>query len=155
VVRVGSKFLKPALSTNKLICWHSNICPIAFGPLRESYLCNHRQMLATLLSPFIALHLKYWRRFSGPVSHNLRDYHKEGKLKAVMLPAHVYKHWRDVALSTPTLWTNIVLDVTNETFQSRAALVTAWFFRSGAISPSKDERMSSRSWLFFFQHCNH
>jgi len=34
--------------------------------------------------PFVALHLKYWQRFSGPASHGLQDYHKEGILKAVM-----------------------------------------------------------------------
>jgi len=43
----------------------------------------------------------------------------------LLLPSHVCKHLRDIALSTPALWTNIVLHVTNETFESRAALASS------------------------------
>jgi hypothetical protein len=88
-----------------------------------------------------------------------RDNHKEGAIKAVMRPAHVCKHWRDVALSTPTwtLWIKIVLRVTNETFESRAALVNHLVFpirRLTFITRPRRTRLhettSGGSWLFFF-----
>jgi F-box-like len=99
--------------------------------LRRRALCNYRQMLVTLLSPV--------RRLPSELLGEIfcyclpQNYDEEGAHKAVMLPSHVCKHWRDVALSTPTLWTNIVLRVTDETFESQAALVTAWFSRSGDL----------------------
>jgi F-box-like len=91
-----------------------------------------------------------------------RDNHKEGAIKAVMLPAHVCKHWRDVALSTPTrtLWIKIVLRVTNGTFESRAALVTTWFPDQAPYlyhTPSEDETPRDnvrRIMAFLLQHCN-
>jgi len=109
---------------------------------------------ATLLSPVRLPAPEILAEISGPASHGLQDYHKEGILKAVMLPAHVYKHWRGCcSVNTDSLdkycpachqWNIRVPSSSSD------RLV---FFRSGAISPSKDERMSSRSWLFFFQHC--
>ncbi|KIM75160.1 hypothetical protein PILCRDRAFT_79293, partial [Piloderma croceum F 1598] len=69
---------------------------------RRRALCNYRQMLVTLLSPIRRLPhelLGEIFRYCLP-----RNYHKKGAHKAVMLPSHVCKHWRDVALSTPTLW---------------------------------------------------
>src|ERR1700733_15289970 len=98
--------------------------------LRRRALCNYRQMLVTLLSPIRRLPpelLGEIFRYCLP-----QNYHEKGDHKAVMLPSHVCKHWRDVALSTPTLWTNIDLRVTNETLESRAALVITWFARSGS-----------------------
>ena len=98
---------------------------------RRRALCNYRQMLVTLLSPVRRLPYELLGeifRYCLPQNYNM-----EGAHKAVMLPSHVCKHWRDVALSIPALWTNIVLHVTNETFEPRKALVTAWFSRSGGL----------------------
>jgi len=112
-------------------------------------------MLVTLLSPVRRLPpelLGEIFRYCLP-----QNYHEKGAHKAVMLPSHVCKHWRDVALSTPTLWTNVVLHVTNETFESRAALVTTWFARSGGLPLSFT--LSGRENLlpilaFLLQYCN-
>ena len=114
-----------------------------------------RQMLATLLSPVRRLAPE----LLGEIFRHClpRDYYENGTYKAVMLPSHVCKHWRDVALSTPALWTNIVLCVTNETFESRAALVTTWFSRSGSLplSFTLEGRENVRPIMaFLLQHCN-
>ena len=84
--------------------------------LRRHALCNHRQMLATLLSPVRRLAPE----LLGEIFRHClpQDYHENGAHKAVMLPSHVCKHWRDVALPTPALWTNFVLRVTDETSES-------------------------------------
>ena len=122
---------------------------------RRHALCDHRQMLATLLAPVRRLApelLGEIFRFCLP-----QDYHEEGAYKAVMLPSHVCKYWRDVALSTPTLWTNIVLRITNKTFESQAALVTTWFSRTGSLSLSftLDGQENVRPIMaFLLQHCN-
>ena len=94
-------------------------------------LCNHHQMLATLLSPMCCI----GPELLGEIFCYClpQDYHQDSAHKAVMLPSHVCKHWRDVALSTLALWTNIVLCVTNETFESWAALVMTWFSWSGGL----------------------
>src|SRR3984885_8964598 len=123
--------------------------------LRRRALCNYRQMLVTLLSPVRRLPpelLGEIFRYCLP-----QNYHEKGAHKAVMLPSHVCKHWRDVALSTPTLWTNVVLHVTNETFESQAALVTAWFSRSGGLplSFALEGRENVLPILaFLLQYCN-
>src|SRR6202011_4969157 len=72
------------------------------------------------------------------------------------LPSHVCKRWRDVALSTPALWTTIVLHVTDDTFESRVALVTDWFSRSGnlPLSFTLDGQENVLPILtFLLQHC--
>src|ERR1700729_4648142 len=75
--------------------------------LQHRALCNRRQMLATLLSPVRRLPPELLGEiFRYCLPH---DYHEKGAHNAVMLPSHVCKHWRDVALSTPPLWTNILL----------------------------------------------
>jgi hypothetical protein len=74
-----------------------------------------------------------------------------------MLPSQVCKHWRNVALSTPTLWTNIFLHVTDETLESQAALVTTWFSRSGGLplSFTFEGRENVQPILaFLLQYCN-
>jgi hypothetical protein len=86
-----------------------------------------------------------------------RDYHEESTHKAVMLPSHVCNHWRGVASSTPILWTNIILRVTDETFESRAALVTTWFSRSGGspLSFTLEGCQNIQPILaFLLQYCN-
>jgi hypothetical protein len=123
--------------------------------LRRHALCNHRQMLATLLSPVRRLPPE----LLGEIFHHClpQDYQEKGAHNAVMLPSHVCKHWRDVALSIPILWTNIVLHVTNETFKSQTALVTTWFSRSGVspLSFTLEGRENVRPILaFLLQYCN-
>jgi hypothetical protein len=123
--------------------------------LRRRALCNYRQMLVTLLSPIRRLPpelLGEIFRYCLP-----QNYDEKGAHKAVMLPSHVCKHWRDVALSTPTLWTNIVLRVTDETFESRVALVTAWFSRSGGLPLSftlEGQENVLPILSFLLQYCN-
>ena len=97
-------------------------------------LCDHHQMLVTLLSPVHCLAPK----LLGEIFHFClpQDCYDKGAHKAVMLLSYVCKHWRDFALATPILWMNIVLHVTNETFKSQAALVTTWFSQSGSLSLS-------------------
>ena len=99
--------------------------------LERRNFCDYRQMLANLLSPVRFLPpelLGEIFRYCLP-----QDYDEAGAHKAVMLPSHVCKRWRDVAFSTPALWTTTVLHVTDETLESRAALVTAWLSRSGSL----------------------
>ena len=123
--------------------------------LRRNALCNHRQMLATLLSPIRRLPPE----LLSEIFHNClpQNYDGEAAHKAVMLPSHVCQHWRDVALSTPTLWTNIVLRVTDKNFESRVALVTTWFSRSGGSPLSftlKGYENVQPIIAFLLQHCN-
>ena len=113
-------------------------------------------MPATLLSPIRRLPPELLGEiFCYCLPH---DYDKNGAHKAVMLPSHVCSHWRDVALSTPTLWTNIVLRVTNPgTVESRVALVTSWFSRSGGspLSFTLEGRESVQPILaFLLRYCN-
>jgi F-box-like len=99
--------------------------------LRRRDLRIHRHLLSTLLSPVRFLPpelLGEIFRYCLP-----QDYDELGAHKAVMLPSHVCKRWRDVALSTPALWTNIVLHVTDKTLESQTALVTDWVSRSGNL----------------------
>ena len=123
--------------------------------LRHHALCNHRQMLATLLSPVRRLMpelLAEVFRYCLP-----RNYRKKGAHKAVMLPSHVCRHWRNVALSTPTLWTNIVLCITDENFESRTTLMTTWFSRSGALPllfTLEGRENVGPIITFLLQHCN-
>jgi hypothetical protein len=123
--------------------------------LQHRVLFNRRQMLATLLSPVHRLPpelLGEIFRYCLPC-----DFDEKGAHNAVMLPSHVCRHWRGVALSTPTLWTNIVLRVTNGTFESRAALVTTWFSRSGGspLSFTLVGRENVRPILaFLLRYCN-
>ena len=123
--------------------------------LRHRALCDYRKMLVTLLSPVRRLPSE----LLGEVfCHCLpQNYKAEGAHKAVMLPSHICKHWRDVALSTPILWTNIVLRVTDETFESRAALVTTWFSRSGDLPLSftlEGQENVLPILAFLLQYCN-
>jgi hypothetical protein len=123
--------------------------------LRHHALCNHRQILATLLSPVRRLPPE----LLGEIFRHClpQDYQEKGAHQAVMLPSHVCKHWRDVALSTPALWTNIDLHVTDETLESRVALLTTWFSRSGGspLSFTLDGKENVRPLLaFLLQHCN-
>ena len=63
---------------------------------RRRALGNYRQMVMTLLSPVRRLPhelLGEIFRYCLP-----RNYKKKGAYKSVMLPSHVCKHWRDVAL---------------------------------------------------------
>jgi hypothetical protein len=125
--------------------------------LRRRALCDYRQMLVTLLSPVRRLPSELLGeifRYCLPQNYDEKSAHK-----AVMLPSHVCKHWRDVALSTPTLWTNIVLRVTDETFESRVALVTAWFSRSGDLPLSFTLDVDGRENVlpilaFLLQYCH-
>ena len=122
---------------------------------RRHALCNHHQMLATLLSPVRRIPpelLGEIFRYCLP-----QNYCEEGSHKAVMLPSHICKHWRDVALSTQTMWTNIFLHVTDKTFESRAALVTTWFSRSGGSPLSftlKGQQNVGPIMTFLLQHCS-
>ena len=112
-------------------------------------------MLATLLLPIHHLPPE----LLGEIFHYClpQDYHKEGALQAVMVTSHVCWHWKGVALSTPTLWMNIVLRVTNETFRSQDALVTTWFSQSGSLplSFTLEGRESVQLIMaFLLQYCN-
>ncbi|KIM86640.1 hypothetical protein PILCRDRAFT_815871 [Piloderma croceum F 1598] len=62
--------------------------------------------------------------------------YKKGVHRAVMLPSHICRHWRSVALSIPRLWSKIVLYVNDWAVESKTALVTAWMSRSGGSSLS-------------------
>ena len=95
---------------------------------------NYRQTLGALLSSV--------RRLPPELLAEIfelclpKDYHEKGAHQAVMLPSHVCRHWRSVALSIPKLWSKIVLDVSDRMVESRTALVTAWLSRSGESSLS-------------------
>jgi hypothetical protein len=119
--------------------------------LRRRGLRIHRHLLSTLLSPVRFLPpelLGEIFRYCLP-----QDYDELGAHKAVMLPSHVCKRWRDVALSTPALWTNIVLHVTDKTLESQTALVTDWVSRSGNLPLSftlEGQENVYQFWRFFF-----
>ncbi|KIM75632.1 hypothetical protein PILCRDRAFT_668588 [Piloderma croceum F 1598] len=113
-----------------------------------------RHLLSTLLSPVRFLPpelLGEIFRYCLP-----QDYDESGAHKAVMLPSHVCKRWRDVALSTPALWTNMVLHVTDKTLESQTALVTDWVSRSGNLPLSFTLRGRENVlpiMAVLFQHC--
>jgi hypothetical protein len=122
--------------------------------LRRRCLRIYRHLLSTLLSPVRFLPpelLGEIFRYCLP-----QDYDESGARKAVMLPSHVCKRWRDVALSTPALWTNIVLHVTDKTLESQTALVTDWVSRSGNLPLSftlQGQENVLPIMAVLFQHC--
>ena len=153
-----------SLSTEALVrnaYWktHSNISQLDAKIdellLRRRCLHTYRDLLSTHLSPVRFLPpelLGEIFRYCLP-----QDYDESGAHKAVMLPSHVCKRWRDVALSTPALWTNIFLHVTDEeTLESRTALVTNWVSRSGNLPLSFTLRGRENVlpiMAVLFQHC--
>jgi F-box-like len=50
---------------------------------------------------------------------------------SVMLPGSICRHWRDVAISTPRLWSSISLQLNRSTVDAHVNLTQMWLSRSG------------------------
>lgn len=91
-----------------------------FGRVHKALLSSIRQFPHELLSHTFLLSVPDMNQTSA----------QELK-RAVMLPAQVCKRWRDVALSTPRLWSRIHMDLRKRRLEEEAAFAQRWLARSG------------------------
>jgi hypothetical protein len=53
--------------------------------------------------------------------------------RSVLLPGQICRYWRNIAISTPRLWSALILDVRLEYTNRELNLATIWFARSGGV----------------------
>ena len=81
-----------------------------------------RRLPVELLSEIFVLSLP------GDWKERIHDFRR-----AVMLPASICKHWRNVALSTPKLWNSISFRLKARAAQADVDLAQTWVARSGRL----------------------
>lgn len=91
-----------------------------FGRVHNALLSSLRRFPHELLSYTFLLSVS-----------DIDDTNAQELRKAVMLPAQVCRQWRNVALSTPRLWSQIHIDLKKRNLKEEAEFAQTWLVRSG------------------------